>query len=82
MTEMLADATSFNQDISSWNISRVSEIYGMFDGALAFNQNLCPWASILPDDAYFLWMFEDTACPSGEFPNGTHASVYFCYPCD
>ncbi len=42
-TSMFSTATSFNQDISSWNMSKVSNIATMFYAATKFNQNLSSW---------------------------------------
>ena len=35
--------TKFNQDISSWNTSNVTDMSHMFSGATAFNQPLNTW---------------------------------------
>jgi len=43
MTDIFKDATSFNQDISSWDISNVKEMGSMFNGASAFNQPIGFW---------------------------------------
>jgi surface protein len=40
---MFKYATSFNQDISKWNTTNVSNIYSMFQEATAFNQDLTGW---------------------------------------
>jgi surface protein len=34
---------TFNQDISGWNVSHVTEFYSMFSGAAAFNQSINNW---------------------------------------
>ena len=36
-------ATSFNQNISNWNISNITDLTGTFNNATNFNQNLSSW---------------------------------------
>jgi surface protein len=36
-------AATFNDDISSWNVSRATMMNGMFYGATSFNQDLSTW---------------------------------------
>jgi hypothetical protein len=40
---MFLSGTTFNQNISSWNVSGVTRMDGMFDRASSFNQNLGSW---------------------------------------
>ena len=40
---MFERATSFNQDISNWNVSNVVYTGRMFECAKSFNQNLEKW---------------------------------------
>ena len=43
MCYMFQGATSFNQDISNWDVSGVTDVQGMFKDATSFNQNLSAW---------------------------------------
>ena len=41
MQSMFEDATSFNRDVSKWDVSSVTNMKAMFKGATSFAQTLC-----------------------------------------
>jgi len=43
MMGMFMQATSFNGNINSWNVSSVTDMNYMFLGATSFNGNICDW---------------------------------------
>merc|ERR1712032_1435764 len=53
MWAMFHGASTFNQDLSKWNVSAVADMWAMFSGASAFNQDLSKWdVSAVTDMGY------------------------------
>ena len=76
MERMFAQASSFNSDVSSWNIGSVTNLNDMFEGATSFNQNLCAWGETFPYDPEYSGfeynvvndMFSDSGCAYQDAP--------------
>ena len=43
MGSMFSEVSTFNQDLSKWDVSAVTDMRAMFHGASAFNQDLSKW---------------------------------------
>ena len=43
MQQMFCRATSFNGDLSSWDVGQVTRMDDMFNGATSFNGDLSSW---------------------------------------
>jgi Mycoplasma protein of unknown function, DUF285 len=74
-----AGASSFNQNLSQWNVSSLLDATSMFVQAESFNQNLCTWRDVLPPTVLVDDMFTNSSCTVVSDPvvNGTS----FCTPC-
>ena len=53
MEQMFRGATSFNQPLDKWDVSKVKNMEGMFRGARSFNQPLNNWKTNMD------WMFQN-----------------------
>ena len=84
MIGMFRDATSFNGDISSWNVSSVTDMGYMFNGATSFNRDISSWdASSVTYMSYMFrgadnfnqtiggWNVSSAAYMTGMFANAT-----------
>ena len=84
---MFKGNTQFNQDVSRWELTKLSDATEMFLTSTSFNQNLCRWAEFLPATAIVDNMFTDTSCPSFGTPvlatvgEGTMKTSSFCNVC-
>lgn len=66
MVSMFQGATSFNGNLSLWNVSSVTVMQNMFYGATSFNQNLCARSENF--QAKTLNMFRNSGCTFQEDP--------------
>ena len=49
-TSYMFVGVSFNQDISSWDVTSVVDMSGMFSGATSFNQDIRTWETLSVTD--------------------------------
>jgi surface protein len=73
MSFIFNTATTFNQDISSWDVSNVTTMYQMFYGATAFNQDISSWDVSNVTDMY--GMFGDTSAFNQDISSWNVSSV-------
>jgi Mycoplasma protein of unknown function, DUF285 len=76
------NATAFNSDISTWNMSSLMVGRNIFDGAYLFNHSLCAWGNTMPEQADVTGMFANSSCPEWGNPmfNDTVPGP-FCHAC-
>jgi hypothetical protein len=68
MEAMFKHAQAFNHDVSSFSVSQVHDMSGMFAGASSFSQNLTAWSGALQKGTIVTHMFNGTACPNQHDP--------------
>ncbi len=55
MSNLFAQVTTFNQDISSWDTSNITNMFSMFSEASSFNQNIGSWDTSNVTDMSFMF---------------------------
>merc|ERR1711897_67168 len=71
---MFYSAYSFNGDISSWDVSKVTDMYSMFEDARSFNGNMSQWdvgKTTRFDYIFFHSSFDQSLC----WPIGKNTST-------
>ena len=75
MSNMFNGASSFNGDLSSWNVSSVTDMSDMFNGASSFNGDLASWnVSSVTSMSY---MFYDASVFNGDLSSWDISSVNY-----
>lgn len=78
-TRKFDGASSFNSDLSRWNVSNLVDASYMFFEASTFNQNLCPWRDRLPTAVILDEIFVGSSCNDTMEPS--HNGESFCTQC-
>lgn len=60
---MFLNARAFDQNLSSWNVSSVTDARGMFFSASNFSQDLCRWGTHFQKNTKLGMAFVGSACP-------------------
>ncbi len=78
------NVTSFNQDISSWDVSNVVDMVQMFDGASSFDQDLTSWCvlNISSPPVSFAPSLDTAKHPSWGTCGGAFVNDRSCLECD
>jgi surface protein len=72
MSSMFNNASKFNQDISTWNTSRITNMSNMFRDAILFNQNISVWNVSSVTNANFIFC----NCPMSTLSNAGNRPVF------
>jgi Mycoplasma protein of unknown function, DUF285 len=74
--------TTYNYDLSKWNVSSVTDMGGMFYGDNEFNQDLCAWSNKISNTTYVDEMFYSTNCSVQSNPDlNAVPRGPFCFNC-
>ncbi|KAL3935536.1 MAG: hypothetical protein SGBAC_008964 [Bacillariaceae sp.] len=71
MEGMFSEAVEFNQDLSMWDVSSVTNMdsmFSMFEGATAFNQDLCSWGDKIKQGSNTFRLFANSGCALSDDP--------------
>jgi surface protein len=55
LSYLFSDRVDFNQDISNWNVSNVTDMAGMFCDAESFNQDISNWDTSNVENMYMMF---------------------------
>jgi surface protein len=71
MSSMFSGSVQFNQDISGWDVSKVTNMTTVFQVALSFDQDLCLWNELVLPGANRIAtaMFAASGCANDSDPS-------------
>ena len=80
MDGLFHNANSFNQNISSWDVTQVRDLHDMFNGASSFDHDISGW--ILPDNPTSTDMFLNADAFNAKFTctGGVNGPPSTCSP--
>ena len=80
MSTLFIANTSFNQDISTWDVSNVTNMSGMFQGS-AFNQNISSWdvSNVTDMNSMFAYSIFNQPIGNWDVSNVTDMNSMFAY---
>jgi hypothetical protein len=80
---MFTRATSFTgKGVENWHVSNLEDMFAMFNGASAFQRNLCAWGLDLPEDVLVDNAFAESGCDLPITPDiRANPPGPFCFIC-